>query len=160
MVGSLVRATRVTTRFVRPCAFGLPSPPLLSGGIRDVVHARTIIPPRSTNRTVHPIPRERGIERGIFRFFCNNLSNGSDFLLPRPRGFTTISPTQRTHDPIVVYFLLLRVTATAITWNMKRVVLSLSAIVLYHGTLRSLARPTISNLFPFSSSSSSYKSNE
>lgn len=149
----------MTTRFVRPCAFGLPSPPLLSGGIRDVVHARTIIPP-PFHESYGPSDSEGGgIERGIFRFFCNNLSNGSDFLPPRPRDFTTISPTQRTHDPIVVYFLL-RVTATAITWNMKRVVLSLSAIVLYHGTLRSLARPTISNLFPFSSSSSSYKSNE
>lgn len=140
---------------VRPT---LPSPPF-RGYSRRGARPNHNIPP--FHESYGPSDSEGGgIERGIFRFFCNNLSNGSDFLPPRPRDFTTISPTQRTHDPIVVYFLLLRVTATAITWNMKRVVLSLSAIVLYHGTLRSLARPTISNLFPFSSSSSSYKSNE
>lgn len=146
----------MTTRFVRPCAFGLPSPPLLSGGIRDVVHARTIIPPRSTNRTVHPIPREEGSSEGSFDFSAIIYRTDRIFF-HHDREISRPFPL-RTHDPIVVYFLLLRVTATAITWNMKRVVLSLSAIVLYHGTLRSLARPTISNLFPFSSSS--YKSNE
>lgn len=135
---------------VRPT---LPSPPF-RGYSRRGARPNHNTPP--FHESYGPSDSEEGSSEGSFDFSAIIYRTDRIFF-HHDREISRPFPL-RTHDPIVVYFLLLRVTATAITWNMKRVVLSLSAIVLYHGTLRSLARPTISNLFPFSSSS--YKSNE
>lgn len=106
MVGSLVRATRVTTlaSLDRVHSAYPPSPPPSRG------YSETGGCPHHESR-FHP---SRGI-RGIRSFDFSAIIYRTDwifFSISRPRGFTTvaISPIPRTHDPIVVYFLL-RVTA-------------------------------------------------